>query len=68
MDKKLNPRMEYEGDKNDTENLQCVWYYDDEEVFRHPYSWMHIYAQMINCHFKVRLAILHWAEMLNDPD
>jgi len=62
------PKMEYEGDRNDTANLQCVWKIDGVEVFRHPYSYIQIYAHMIDCHFKVRLAILQWAEMLVNPD
>jgi len=60
--------MRYEGDKNDPDNLVCIWSIDGHEVFRHPYKNIHIYASMINCHFKVRLAILQWAEMLVNPD
>jgi len=65
---KTRPVMTYEGDRADTETLMCVWTIDGVEVFRHPYKWMSIYAQMINCHFQVRLSILQWAEMLVNPD
>jgi hypothetical protein len=62
------PVMMYEGDRNKPDELVCVWSIDGKEVFRHPYSNMAIYASMINCHFLVRLAILHWAERIVRPD
>jgi len=62
------PVMTYEGDRSKPAELICVWSIDGEEVFRHPYSHMAIYARMINCHFSVRLRILQWAEMIVRPD
>lgn len=61
------PQMHYEGDKNHEETLICVWTIDGDEVFRHPYSHILIYASMLNCNFKVRLALMRWAEMLVNP-
>jgi uncharacterized protein involved in tellurium resistance len=66
--RKDKPYMIYEGDRRDEDNLQCVWYIGNEEVFRHPYKHIFIYASMLNCNFKVRLAILNWAEMIARPD
>jgi len=62
------PTMKYEGDKKNEDTLQCVWFIDGKEVFRHQYKHIFIYASMINCNFKVRLAILQWAEMIVNPD
>jgi len=66
--RKETPVMNYEGDRLNEDTLVCVWSIDGVEVFRHPYKHILIYASMLRPNYKVRLALLQWAEMIVNPD
>jgi len=61
-------KMEYVGDKHDTDTLICAWFVGEVEVFRMRYRDMFAIAHVYSAPGIIQEAIFEWAKMLRNPD